>query len=61
LRKNLKVTPVLREAPDSETIALAIWIQTKRLGRAKRREHEAKARRQQQLTELWARGREERQ
>jgi hypothetical protein len=50
LRKNLKVTPVPYEVPDSEAIALAVWIQTKRLGRV-RREHAAQERAKRQERE----------
>jgi hypothetical protein len=50
LRKNIKVIPEPYEVPDSEAIALAVWIQAKRLGR-ERREHAARERAKRQERE----------
>jgi len=43
MTKNFRVTPVFRETPDSEAIAIVAWVQAKRVRRV-RRENEARAR-----------------
>lgn len=43
MTKKLKVKGIQRDEPDTEMIALALWIQSKRIVR-ERRENEARAR-----------------